>query len=353
MIGAFLDDLRNGNTPSRQHIGGQSLRNYAKSAANVLQNIACPDFTIYDPEQSSAKKPQFVRYLQDRLRTRDRWKPPARATKEPLTYPVFQSLWTLATQSGESSSFLSRESLVYDTACLGCFTGSRVSEYAQSDVPQGQRFVAVPNGPDANGWAGWPVAFVRSDFTFYSKGQCVVNPSNLVQSYQAGELHFLQVRFRFAKAGKRFATRRFAITNDPHLNAVKAAVRILHRADLLHVPFNEPVCAFRPPSGNPSYSFLRSDHITDILRAAVVHAYPDPRHHLRVNIQGIVPHSHRVTAAVCLQLDGQSRDAIAWKLRWTSVDSVPTYLRECFQDVGAQVTSTVTGAWKTSNVPAP
>jgi hypothetical protein len=54
-----------------------------------------------------------------------------------------------------------------------------------------------------------------------------------------------------------------------------------------------------------------------------------------------------VMAAVCLHMGGASIDDIAFRLRWHA-SSVPTYLRECFQDVGAVMEQAVSGAFKTS-----
>jgi hypothetical protein len=78
-----------------------------------------------------------------------------------------------------------------------------------------------------------------------------------------------------------------------------------------------------------------------------VAAYSDPTHYLRIHIDRLVPHSNRVTAAVCLQMGGASHEDIAFRLRW-KVGSVPTYLRECFQEVGPIMSSTLQGAFKTS-----
>jgi hypothetical protein len=78
-----------------------------------------------------------------------------------------------------------------------------------------------------------------------------------------------------------------------------------------------------------------------------VNAYPDPQHYLRLHIERLVPHSNQVTVAVCLQMGGASNDEIAFRLRW-KVGSVPSYLRECFQEVGSIMLSTLQGAFKTS-----
>jgi hypothetical protein len=78
-----------------------------------------------------------------------------------------------------------------------------------------------------------------------------------------------------------------------------------------------------------------------------VWTYVDPNHYLRIHIERLVPHSNRVTAAVVLQMGGASISDIAFRLRWNEA-SVPTYLRECFQDVGSIMEQAISGAFKTS-----
>jgi hypothetical protein len=114
---------------------------------------------------------------------------------------------------------------------------------------------------------------------------------------------------------------------------------------MLRVPIKEPIGVYAIPRG--TYQFLRDYHITPILRAMCVRAYPQESHYLRINIARLVPHSNRVTAAVCLKMGGAADEEIAFRLRW-NIASVPTYLRECFQEVGTIMMSTLQGAFKTS-----
>jgi hypothetical protein len=80
----------------------------------------------------------------------------------------------------------------------------------------------------------------------------------------------------------------------------------------------------------------------DTLRAACVHTYPDPAHYLRQHIDRLVAHSTRVTAAVALRAMGWTIPSIAVRLRWKT-ESVETYLRECFQDIGAMTVNAIQG----------
>ena len=113
---------------------------------------------------------------------------------------------------------------------------------------------------------------------------------------------------------------------------VGAAISIIHRALLLRIPSDEPIGAWSPDDGS-SFRFVHATHVTSVMRDSVVMAYTNPNHYLRINISRICPHSNRVPAAVCLQRAKATNDEIAFKLRWHPT-SVPTYLRDCFDEVG-------------------
>jgi hypothetical protein len=254
-------------------------------------------------------------------------------------------------QSLQSSSldslatYFSLPYVVWDWLHLGVFTGSRVSEYAQSKLRKDQRFQIIPTSKDTGIWAGQPLAFIREDFQFFDASHRLVPLLTLFKSHRAGLVRMVHIRFRYDKSSENFSIRKFSRTTDAILDPVDAAVSILHRADLLRVPSTTPVGIYSTDS--TSYHFLRDYHIRDHMRRMCVRAYSDPKHYLRIHIARLVPHSNRVTAAVCLQMGGASNDEIAFRLRW-KVGSVSTYLRECFQEVGHVMASTLQGAFKTS-----
>jgi hypothetical protein len=65
---------------------------------------------------------------------------------------------------------------------LGAFTGSRVSEYAQTTARKGT-FTKVPDSLDAGDWRNTPIAFMYCDFTFYdaAKGACGTRTRVVIQ----------------------------------------------------------------------------------------------------------------------------------------------------------------------------
>ena len=98
------------------------------SAADMFKALMPKPFSLVDPELSGNGKPKIYKALTDCLSMRANWARP-KDQKEPLTYPVFVQLSKFSSISSLCHPFLLKEALVYDTACLGCFTGSHVSEY--------------------------------------------------------------------------------------------------------------------------------------------------------------------------------------------------------------------------------
>jgi hypothetical protein len=345
LLGAFLTDLKNGHNPSKSTIVGQTLRNYVKSGSDCFSLLIGSPLTITDPSTLLQTKPYLHPYLHELISQRSAWVQP-KPRKEPYTYRMLATQARFLAKSVLSPNivFLTKEYVVWDWLRLGVFTGSRLSEYGQSNLRRGQRFHVVPSSKDTGKSAGQPLAFIREDFTFYDSNDCLIPHDALFRLHGKKQVAMVHIRFRYDKSAENFSTRKFPTSTDPILNPVDASISILHRAALLRVPRNEPVGVY---GGKLGYYFLRDSHVRDILRIICIRTYPDPAHYLRLHIKRLVPHSNRVTAAVCLQMGGASIPDIAFRLRW-HVASVPTYLRECFQEVGSIMTQAIQGAFKTS-----
>jgi len=154
----------------------------------------------------------------------------------------------------------------------------------------------------------------------------------------------LHLRFRFDKSRQNFTIRKYTRLPAAPFDPVIVAVNLLRRASLLQIPPSEPIGQFRHSSGT-SNSMLFDRHVRDVMRQACCLAYPDPNHYCRLHISGIVAHSNRVTAALCLHLGGASNEEIAFRLRW-HVSSVPTYLRECFNGIDTIMQTAICGAFQ-------
>ena len=347
-IGAFIDAVKTGNNLQSMHLTGQLLRNYTTAAALCFHLLTGVMPQYYNPTTLMQKRIYLHPYLHDKIAQRTIWSKPT-ALKEPFTYRMLEihaEFYLKQQQKDSHTTFYSLNHVVWDWLRLGVFTGSRVAEYAQSGLKKNQRFQCIPKTPDAGQWAGQPLAFTRADFQFFDASHCCVPHTRVFTVHRKGGLRTFHIRFRFDKSKQNFVIQKFASTDDPILNPVDAAVSILRRADMLQVPQNEPIGVYSPLGGS-TFLFLRDYHITPVLRMMCRLAYPDETHYLQVHIDWLVPHSNRVTAAVCLKMGGATDEDIAFRLRW-NIASVPTYLRECFQEIGPIMTSTLQGAFKTS-----
>jgi hypothetical protein len=126
----------------------------------------------------------------------------------------------------------------------------------------------------------------------------------------------------------------------------------VYSLEALQANFEDPFLEPPTPIGvfgsvSRKYSFPCNFHISAVMKCACILAYPGPTHYMRVHIAQIIPHSNCITAAISLKLGGAKDKEIVFRLQW-HVGSVPTYLRECFQQVGTIVQTTLLGAYRTS-----
>jgi hypothetical protein len=183
-----------------------------------------------------------------------------------------------------NAAFLSLASAVYDWTHLGCFTGSRISDYAQSSLPKGQAFANVPLVPEAGAWGGSPLAFIYTNFTLLDHHACLVPLSILAPAVAACHLAKVHIRFHFDKSPTNFTTRKFSATGDSIFDPPYAVASIILRAQHLGIQVSEPLGVYQQ-SANGSRRYLPDFHVTKVMHAACVQAYPDPTHYMRLHIR--------------------------------------------------------------------
>lgn len=336
-IGAYLDHVAETPYDAKGSLPlANTLAHHAQAANIFFRLILTEPFSIY---VIGAKKPTLIPYLKARLELRGKWQQP-REKREPYTYPMLATYaqQVAAAEKADPEAFLDKFSLVFNTQCLGIFTGSRVSEYAQS---KGSRKTVsrVPLKHGQSPSTAQPVAFMAEDFLFLTgEGTIIPHRELFLQPHRAISMH---VTFRHDKSGRNYSVRKYGRGSD-WLCPITAAVKILYRAHLLKIPRFDPICAYRP-KGHAAYLFLRDTDVTDTMRKICIAAYPDPNHFLRLHIKRIASHSNRVTAAVALSQSNMSINDIAHRLRWKP-ESVEHYLRESARDIGAFTANTIAGA---------
>jgi hypothetical protein len=243
--------------------------------------------------------------------------------------------------------FLTSECAVYEWARLSFFTGSRISECGQNSSSSSSKSswcARIPSSNDAGPWAGQAIAFLAADFTFCSARHIRVDRKLWLLPSALDHIWSLHLRFRFDKSRQNSAIRKHTRLPDAPFDPVIAAINIIRRAFLLQVLPDEPLGQFRNPSSTAN-SMLFDSHVRNVMRHACRLAHPDPEHCCRLHISGIVAHSNRVTAALCLHLGGASTEEIAFRLCWHVV-SVPTYLRECFNGIDTIMRTAICGAFQ-------
>ena len=116
-----------------------------------------------------------------------KWTPPKRPERQPISFLI---LTDLAAQVGHATSAeLLATAAIRDAVIIGTFTGSRVSEYAQGQLRAGSKFQTVPINAASGEQGGNPIAFMFSDFRFYSKERIELSlPA-------ASRARYLQIRF--------------------------------------------------------------------------------------------------------------------------------------------------------------
>jgi hypothetical protein len=148
-----------------------TLAHHAQAALRFLRQVMEAPFSIYE---SGTSKPTLVPFIGDRISQRRKWQKP-RDKQEPYTFAMLHTFFKQVSQSekDDSCSFLGKDSLIFNSQCLGIFTGSRVSKYAQSKgkVTDVSRVPTNPSNPSA---LPLPLAFVASNFLFLSASGIVV-----------------------------------------------------------------------------------------------------------------------------------------------------------------------------------
>jgi hypothetical protein len=353
LLAAYLHAVADGdNLLSLKLIGPAALCGYLTSASEAITLLTRKECSYLDPTTLANKRPKTLPMLGEIIRQRSAWKAPL-PRKEPFTLAMIDALRDFLQAQTQRSSithvFLISEYAVYDWLRLGVFTGSRISEYGQTSTARskitGKRYACIPNSPDAGPWANQPLAFLAEDFTFYSATAILVDNRFCLLNTALEHIWELHIRFRFDKSKNNFTIRKFTRLPGMRFDPVIAAINIIRRAHILGILPGEPLGQYRA-IGSSVNSLLQDSHVRDHLRMACRLAYPDPRHYCRIHILGLVAHSNRVTAALCLKLGGASDEEIAFRLRW-HIASVPTYLRECFHGIDTMMQKAINGVYRT------
>jgi hypothetical protein len=218
----------------------------------------------------------LAHFIANKIAQPRKWQQP-RPKREAYTFAMLSKLnsQVVKMEMANPNSFLQRHSLVFNTQCLGIFTGSRVSEYSQSkgkltDVSH------VPAPPGTPKELILPIAFVAGDFVFLSDKGIEVPHLDLFRKPNLATQ--LLITFHHDKSGRNYAVRKYGKRRD-WLCPIKAATKLLYRAMLLDIPSHNPIYAHRPARTSAT-RWLQDTDVTETMRKVCINTYTNPNHFL-------------------------------------------------------------------------
>ena len=327
ILAAYAQEIAEGNGivgKQRPHV--KTIQNYLRSAVApaIAQGRHDPRFLRHATDRSGNRL--YVPLLDRVFATAKKWTPPSRPERQPITLAMLHYLVTRV--GGSSTAEFTSAAAIRDAVILASFTGSRVSEYAQTQASKGSPFNIVPCNAASGVEGGRPLAFIVSDFRFFTASQLELDWKD------AAAAHYISVRFRYTKGVHSFTSRMFSHLPDSIFCPVQAAFRAVRRWRLLAPGEDTPVFCFLQAFFSRKPTFLADHHVTKALRIAAEKAHPDARHLVRQHINAISAHSLRVFACLCLQQAGWDEDTISYQLRWNS-SAIKHYLRQSVVQVDA------------------
>ena len=209
--------------------------------------------------------------------------------REPFTKSML--LWVLSQAKGQP--FLSLAASIADWCLLALYFGFRLSEFLQTEEN-------IRKGVIQRNIDGLPQAFILSDVQFFGP-----NKRLLRLDHSCSVVEGFTLRWRYQKNQQNGETK-LLTRNDrnPKLCAVRAMLRICHRASCLHNKMDHPLAIFQ--STKAVRTLISYKQVEDVIKLATRKVYNlTPRYLQRFSL-----HSLRVGACVMLHIAGFTADDI-------------------------------------------
>ena len=198
---------------------------------------------------------------------------------------------------------------------LGAKTGARKSEWCQDS--QDAKKDTFSKNID-----GTSKAFIAQDFQF-SYRSARQGAISIQLNKQPNVVH---ITWRFQKNGQNGETIPFTKdSTHPFFCPVRAASRIIQRAQRLNIPAFSPIAVFA--SKQNSFHFIHDKQVRTFIQHAAARVYNITS---KAKLQLFSCHSIRVGACVALHVGGADPMSIKARLRWRS-NSFEMYLRHVVQ----------------------
>lgn len=331
-MGCYLQSVLAGdNLQGRTDLSDGTAHGYLRAAAIWLKHYCGVTVRLFHDGDGAQQKDKLDPYLAEVLSQRRIWKV-KKDKREALDGKILQKMAEFAAE-GAALRDWHPDSVKYDVICMACFTGSRLSEYGQSraNPPKGSSgstpyWSSLPsNNPNIPAkWRGTPEAFIRGDFQFFDKNGRHMSHAAAIRL--KSRVAFVHIRVRYDKSQHNMVIRKFQRVNHHSFCVVRATLSLVERSLQGLCSPDEPICMFTDDRGRRHC--ITDNHIKQFMRRACIAAHPDERHYLRINIDLLLSHSLRITAAVLLNNAGVDLTDIQFRLRWYS-DAVLAYIRDC------------------------
>ena len=153
----------------------KTVQGYIRAASQIAITAGHNDPRFLPLATDKVGQRLYVPLLAQVFASVRKWTPPKRPERQPICFRVISDLISQVDSAPGSELLL--PAAIRDAVIIGTFTGSRVSEYAQSQLRAGMQFQSVPVNSASGSQGGNPIAFMLSDFLFYSKNRVEMSPS--------------------------------------------------------------------------------------------------------------------------------------------------------------------------------
>ena len=215
----------------------KTIQNYLRSAVAPIIAKGHPDPRFLHHATDRSENRIYVPLLARVFATAKKWTPPSRP-EQPITLAMLQYLVDRVGSSISAEFALS--AVVRDAVILATFTGSRVSEYAQTQAQRGLPFSSVPHNAASGSEGGKSIAFIPSNFQFFTTKQLEVTWSD------AADASYVRIRFRYTKGVHNFTSRMFSRLPSSPFCPVQAALRAYRRWARIAPGPDTPIFCFLP-----------------------------------------------------------------------------------------------------------
>jgi hypothetical protein len=303
----FMWAVGAGYSLRRQLVRADTVKQYGLAAGEMISecNGNCGN-PLYEPSGGMASDCyKVVKDLQD-------WQDlPNRV--EPVTKEMVEFMWKDKGLTDEDSD----KALIRDFSVFGlCATGFRSAEWNQDKKVRRGKFDRKGNSK-----TGPILALMEGDLQFFTPDHKVIAEPCKVDPSQIG---YVKVTHRVQKNGANGQKITHAANHGSHhFCPVRAAVRIVARANRLGVRADEPLAAFKQNEGSQEPTWVTKQQVAKYFTAVAKIVYDIPET-TKVRYSG---HSLRVGAAVLMYSGGALGMHIKQRLRWKS-DTFMTYLRD-------------------------